>query len=159
DPATPDPRGLSSRERAIVELALTGASNKHIAYTLGLGSGTVASHLQQALAKLKIGSRIDLMRLGAAASSTAQRAAVGDAELGVLRVDKNGAPWEHPALTEAEADVARLVIEGLSNAEIAERRGSAERTVANQVASIYEKLGVGSRPEFVVSLLHARKPT
>jgi hypothetical protein len=41
DPANPDPRGLSPRERAIVELVLTGASNKHVAYTLGLADATV----------------------------------------------------------------------------------------------------------------------
>ncbi|APR88599.1 hypothetical protein A7982_13948 [Minicystis rosea] len=159
DPATPDPRGLSPRERAIVELALTGASNKHIGYTLGLGPGTVAGHLQQALAKLRVGDRMELMRLGAAVGSQAPRAAVGDAELGVLLVEKNGARREHAALTDAEADVARLACEGLSNAEIAERRGSAERTVANQLARIYEKLGVRSRVELVVLLLRAGTKT
>lgn len=51
----------------------------------------------------------------------------------------------HAALTPAELDVARLLHDGLSNAEIAAARGSALRTVANQVASILRKLGVASR--------------
>jgi DNA-binding CsgD family transcriptional regulator len=50
-------------------------------------------------------------------------------------------------LTSAERQVAALVLDGLSTAEIAELRRSAYRTVANQLASIYEKLGVGSRVE------------
>lgn len=50
-------------------------------------------------------------------------------------------------LTDAEADVARLAIEGLSNAEIAKRRGTSLRTVANQMASILGKLGMQSRRE------------
>lgn len=51
------------------------------------------------------------------------------------------------ALTPAEADVAALASAGLSNADIAARRGAAVRTVANQVATVLRKLGVGSRRE------------
>jgi DNA-binding NarL/FixJ family response regulator len=155
DPTTPDPRGLSPRERAIVELALTGTSNKNIAYTLGLSPGTVAGHLQQALAKLRIKSRVELMRLGAGAAAQAPRAGAGDTEIGMLVVDKGGEA--HAALTDAEDDVARLVADGLTNVEIAERRGSAERTVVNQIAAIYEKLGIGSRAELVLALLRGWK--
>jgi DNA-binding NarL/FixJ family response regulator len=50
-------------------------------------------------------------------------------------------------LTESEQDIARLLLEGCSNAEIAQIRGRSLRTVANQVASIFRKLGVGSRAE------------
>ena len=50
-------------------------------------------------------------------------------------------------LTAAEGQVARLVMEGLSNREIAQRRGSSLRTIVNQLAGIYRKLGVGSRRE------------
>jgi DNA-binding CsgD family transcriptional regulator len=53
-------------------------------------------------------------------------------------------------LTPAESEVAAHVLEGRSNAEIARLRGSSERTVANQVASLYRKLGVRSRLELVV---------
>ncbi len=48
-------------------------------------------------------------------------------------------------LSASEAQVAKLVIQGLSNAEIATRRGTSVRTVANQVASILRKLGMESR--------------
>jgi len=56
-------------------------------------------------------------------------------------------------LTPAEREVAELIAEGLSNAEIARRRSTASRTVANQIARIFEKLGVGSRSELVTLLL------
>ncbi len=59
-----------------------------------------------------------------------------------------------PGLTAAEADVARYVLAGLSNAEVARRRGSSPRTVANQVARIFRKLGIASRNE--LSALFAR---
>ena len=53
-------------------------------------------------------------------------------------------------LSEAERDVLRHLLAGASNEEIAAERGSAVRTVANQVASIFRELGVNSRAELAV---------
>lgn len=55
-------------------------------------------------------------------------------------------------LTKAEADVARLAVQGLSNKQIAVRRGTSARTVANQMASLFRKLGLASRPELLARL-------
>ncbi len=55
-------------------------------------------------------------------------------------------------LTDAERDVVMLVLLGLSNQEVAERRACSVRTVANQLASAYRKLEVGSRGELVARL-------
>jgi DNA-binding NarL/FixJ family response regulator len=51
----------------------------------------------------------------------------------------------------------QLVLEGKSNAEIAHARGKSVRTVANRVASIVRKLGIGSRSELFA--LAARDPS
>ena len=51
------------------------------------------------------------------------------------------------ALTPAERDVHRLVIEGSSNLEIARARQTSVRTVTNQLATICRKFGVFSRSE------------
>lgn len=51
------------------------------------------------------------------------------------------------ALTPAEAEVAGLACAGLTNAEIAARRGSSVRTVANQIAAVLRKTGAVSRRE------------
>ena len=59
-------------------------------------------------------------------------------------------------LSPAEREVARDAAAGLTNAEIAKRRGRKVRTIANQLASIYRKLGVGSRAELAVLLLRRR---
>lgn len=50
-------------------------------------------------------------------------------------------------LTGAERDVVRGVLAGWSNARIARERNSSPRTVANQLAAIYRKLGISSRRE------------
>jgi DNA-binding CsgD family transcriptional regulator len=55
-------------------------------------------------------------------------------------------------LSKGERAVVALAVFGLSNQEIARRRGSSPRTVANQLASAYRKLGVGSRAELLAQL-------
>lgn len=55
-------------------------------------------------------------------------------------------------LTEAERAVVEGICAGRSNAAIAAMRGTSVRTVANQVASLLRKLGVGSRHELVAKM-------
>lgn len=50
-------------------------------------------------------------------------------------------------LTDAEQEITLLLLLGVTNQEIADRRGTSVNTVQNQVASIYEKVGVHSRAE------------
>lgn len=63
------------------------------------------------------------------------------------------------ALTLAEAEVAALAIRGLSNAAIAEARGTSGRTVANQMAAVLRKLGIGSRRELAARYVRGELPT
>lgn len=56
-------------------------------------------------------------------------------------------------LTASERAVADLVLAGRSTRDIAAHRGTAERTVSNQIQSIYRKLGVRSREELALLLL------
>ena len=44
------------------------------------------------------------------------------------------------------------IARGGSNAQIARARGTSARTVANQVASVFVKLGVASRRELLAKL-------
>jgi DNA-binding NarL/FixJ family response regulator len=55
-----------------------------------------------------------------------------------------------PVLTPAQLAVARAIARGASNAEIARERGTSMRTVAKQVASIFVRLGVGSRRQVAI---------
>jgi DNA-binding NarL/FixJ family response regulator len=50
-------------------------------------------------------------------------------------------------LTPSEQEVAALALDGATNAEIARRRGTSERTVVNQIAAIFRKTHVSSRTE------------
>jgi non-specific serine/threonine protein kinase len=54
-------------------------------------------------------------------------------------------------LTPAEAQVARLVAEGLRTNDIAARTGRSTRTVNTHITRIYQKVGgVNSRPELAM---------
>ncbi|MBW8316477.1 MAG: response regulator transcription factor, partial [Hydrogenophaga sp.] len=54
------------------------------------------------------------------------------------------------ALTPAEREVLRLVAQGLDNLAIAQQLNKSEKTVRNQVSSIFDKLGVRTRAEAIV---------
>lgn len=59
------------------------------------------------------------------------------------------------ALRPSEQEVARGLISGRSNAEIAAQRGTSQRTIANQVAAIFRTYGVSSRAGLARSLERA----
>ena len=50
-------------------------------------------------------------------------------------------------LTEGEADIAVLMLKGLSHKEVARLRATGEATVRQQAASVYRKSGLSSRAE------------
>ncbi len=61
-------------------------------------------------------------------------------------------------LSPAERHVARGLLAGLSNVEIGRLRGCSARTIANQVASLFTKLGVHSRAELAARFATALSP-
>lgn len=81
----------------------------------------------------------------------ATRFAVAGREVVVMSYP-TGASALPDTLSAAEQEVARALLRGATNAEIAEARGVSARTVANQIASIFKKLGVSSRAELASKL-------
>lgn len=90
---------------------------------------------------------------------------VGGQRYVVLGFDRDPAEADAPSaaarhalatLTKAEIDVLRRLLEGRSSAEIAEARGTSERTVANQLANIYRKFGVRGRTELITQVIGSR---
>lgn len=98
--------------------------------------------------------------LGPDAGPEELRAAVGAAAQGLVAVPRQLAeqlagpravPGDAPAepLTAREAEVLTLLSEGLPNKQIALRLQISEHTVKFHIASIFAKLGAGSRTEAV----------
>src|SRR5262249_38729332 len=63
------------------------------------------------------------------------------------------APSDSRPLSKREAEIARLVADGLSNRQISERLRLSEHTVKNYLFRIFEKLGVATRVELALYLL------
>jgi DNA-binding CsgD family transcriptional regulator len=81
---------------------------------------------------------------------TAETFALGDVEFVVFELHHD--PTLPAAFSPAERQIARLLHQGASSAEIARQRRVSYRTVANQLASMYRKLGVNTREELLVAL-------
>jgi len=56
-------------------------------------------------------------------------------------------------MTRAEKEVALLVLKSFSNKEISSFRDTSEKTIAQQVSSVYEKSGLHNRAEFAAFFL------
>lgn len=93
-------------------------------------------------------------RIPAPKGLKAARFEVAGEEYALLVFPIEARPAPQQELTTAERAVAQLVLKGFANEEIAAMRRSSYRTVANQLQSIYRKVGVGSRVELARALAH-----
>lgn len=136
---------LTARERQVAAHAAIGHGVRLIAYELGLAPATVCEQLRAAMRKLGVSTRAELA--AAHHLSTSADATVARADgLAFFASQRRARPRE-ATLSPGERAVVALVERGLSNAEIAASRGTSTHTVANQVARVFRKLGVGSRAE------------
>nr|WP_284438333.1 helix-turn-helix transcriptional regulator [Thalassococcus arenae] len=55
-------------------------------------------------------------------------------------------------LTDREAEICAAMVTGRSPAQIADRSGRAEKTIRNQIQSVYDKIGVNSNRELAEAL-------
>lgn len=153
DPEVLDPRGLSKREQQVAELVGLGRSTKEIAYELGLSLSAVSMTAGKARRKLGLGSRTELASFFSPAGvreRLAEAAIEGERLLVGAHPLLDSSTLER--LSPAERLVAAALLGGSTSAEVAARRGTSRRTGANQIASIFEKLGVVSRVELAARL-------
>jgi DNA-binding NarL/FixJ family response regulator len=73
------------------------------------------------------------------------------------KIDEQLEAW---GLSSAEKEIALLLLKGLTVKEVAQVRGTSDRTISQQVSSIYEKSGLHTRSElsayFLEDLLSPR---
>jgi DNA-binding NarL/FixJ family response regulator len=140
-------RALSWRERSALDLALAGRSGKWIGVEMGLSESVVTRTLRAALRK--IGAE------DAAAVSGVRNARFepfdGLSACGHLAIARLTPPVTVRAasLSDAECAIVKGLLGGKRIAAIARERGTSPRTVAHQITSTYQKLGVSSRRELL----------
>lgn len=156
---------VSSREQEVLQAVLSGVPDRELSRQLGITRQCVCGHLGNGLTKLGAESRFTALQawrgLSEAEKGRGGRAQVAEVPYGTdsllsLRVPIPPRPEIEVRLSTAETHVAWLVCDGLSNRDIAVERGTAERTVANQVASIFNKLDVSRRFDVAQFLLGLR---
>lgn len=161
-PERPRDPPLSGRRLEILESILCGVPQNSISIDLDLAPSTVALNARMALESLGVSwrpSRVHpaLMlaamagRHGTAASSSLSfvSSPLGEVQVvGIARPDLRLVG----VLPTAELEVTSMLIEGACYAEIAERRGRAQRTVANQLAAVFSRMRVSGRSELLQRL-------
>ncbi len=148
DPSVRDPRGLSVREKQIAELVGMGRSTKEIAYELGLSNSAIGMAVKAVCSKLGLSSRTELAHLFAPRGLRArlEEVLIEGEDMLVGSVPLLDEEMIAP-LSATEREVLVALLAGSTTADIAQRRGVRPNTIANQTASIFQKLGVRSRAE------------
>lgn len=153
DPAFPDPRGLTLRERQVAEFIGLGQSTKQISYTLGVSQSAVSNCTARAQHKLGMSSLPELAAFFAPGGLRAKLAEVSvDGESLLLGAYPLINEDKIQNLTESERAVLAHVVAGSTNSDIAKKRNASEYTVANQIKSVFAKLNVRSRSELAARL-------
>jgi DNA-binding CsgD family transcriptional regulator len=140
---------LGRTEQGVLHAAVDGFADRDIAESLGITRSGVSRALATALRKLggvDLGLLALLHHQSAAGSLVALPVAVdGLRALGMCAAGVS----DVAGLTAAEREIVPLLLTGHTNRQLGQLRGTSERTIANQVRSVFDKLGVGSRRELV----------
>ncbi len=149
-----NPRKLSPQEKEIANWAAAGLMNKEIASAAGCSVSSVEATLARVIKKLGLGSRLELvLDYKSASKSLAHHIGGLSADEPLVALESQPRLNFGADLTEAQQEVATMIAQSYSNAEIARRRGTTTRTVANQVRAIFERCQVQSRAELLARAL------
>jgi DNA-binding NarL/FixJ family response regulator len=154
-----------SRRVAILQRILCGQSQKAVAAQFGISTSTVAVDCSDALRGMgreHLTSRAPVLLMMAAhaaggralPNARMRTVNLSHGELLVIVADRPDARTRQ-LLTDSERVVFSLLVEGSTHAEIALSCNKSCRTVANQLAAAYRKLGESRRAAVVARLLSA----
>jgi DNA-binding NarL/FixJ family response regulator len=150
--------GVFGRQRVIVESVLRGVCQNCLAIDLNIASSTVALHAKDGFKRLGVGARPSrvpstLMLIASVAGcpgASAPSMIVPSNPDGAFMVRVPRADLSMLGLlSPAEHCIVSLLFEGHSYADIARRRGTSSRTIANQVASAFRRFAVSGRSQLI----------
>jgi len=150
-----------ARDIQILERLLLGESAKSLAIELNLSQSTIASGLKRTLEGMGLKLLPSRLPLGLAVlvHHARGRAAVAmqrhvDSSSHRLVLSARFASLDD-ILSPAVLDVIFQFAQGSSHAEIAAHRRTSQRTVANQIAAAFQRLGVSGRTQLLKYLVFA----
>jgi DNA-binding NarL/FixJ family response regulator len=159
---------LEGRRLDILAAVLCGVGQKNIAMDMGLAPSTIALNARLGLESLGIGCKPSrahpLLMLAAKAgakqdhtlTATVSSLTDGERDLRVISIQRPDRKLFR-LLPPAELSVIRLLVEGLPYSEIAHRRETSTRTIANQITAVFRRLRVSGRNELLSRLFFAER--
>ncbi|HKO48194.1 MAG TPA: LuxR C-terminal-related transcriptional regulator [Polyangiaceae bacterium] len=157
-------RGIRTRNFRVLSQVLLTPSRKQLAAELGLSASSIAALSKQCLESLGLSctpcTAPPLLIIAAGAACAQAAGVTGERltlaphspHLELIRTPRPELKFA-AAFSRAEFDVAQRLLDGSSYAEIARSRQTSARTIANQVASVFQRVGVSNRNELAQRLL------
>jgi DNA-binding CsgD family transcriptional regulator len=152
-----DRRRLTNNEFDLATTVAVGFGLKQSAAELGLGWATARTTISRALRKLGLRSCAQVPAFWYGLSGAVSFSRAGDGtELLVFESRLDVTALAVP-LTSAERDVLQAALLGLNSQQIARNRSASVRTVAKQLATLFQKFSVSSKAELASKalLLHS----
>jgi DNA-binding NarL/FixJ family response regulator len=147
------PRRLTRTEFDLASAVAAGFAVKQVAAELDLEWATARTTISRALRKLGLRrcAQVPAFWHGLSGAASSSRVADGE-ELLVFesRLDAHGLAVR---LTLAEREVLQAVLAGHGNQQIARQRNTSVRTVANQLATLFQKFGASSKGDLASKAL------
>jgi DNA-binding NarL/FixJ family response regulator len=149
------------KERRVLSFLVGGASQKQIAYEIGVSAPAVSICVRNLLARLGLGQTLHLIMLVRAVHGISEPELVAMSRLSASRIGFEPAelalqvapdPEAITRLSLAELDVTLAALEGHDNSTIAAQRRTCLRTVVNQLAAVFRKLQISGRLELASRL-------
>lgn len=148
---------------AILQDVLCANAQKVVAYERDMAPSTVASNAKACLMFIGLNCNPSRVPPLVQQAALASRFAQFDQQVPLYRVEHDGVEYQvvsapraegclRAVLSDAEFKVVRALIEGHSHVEIAKERGTSRRTIANQLATAFRRIGVSSRGELLHQL-------
>jgi len=138
---------LTERQARVVGLVARGATNAEVGDALDLSEASAGALAARGLSRLGLARREQMVVV---------RAALGDApadapSLPAARVAAQAELLSR--LSPCQREVALLAVEGHPNVQIASLRGTSPGTIANQLVSVFRRLGLSGRATLAARLL------
>jgi DNA-binding CsgD family transcriptional regulator len=152
---------VTPREAAMLQRTLLGETQKEIAESEGVAPSTASNCVRSAMVKMGFRSRMEMAPFAALAMSQHHKEGEGGARIfsahqGEVIFARAEVDWARgPRLTDCEAEIAKLILLGKSNQDIAIVRRTTVGTAQNQVACLFRKFQVSGRFEFMRAMFDA----
>lgn len=155
-----------ARAARIFDAASGGELQKAVAIDLGVAPSSVAAMLRQVTRGMGLSCKFSRLPL----AIPLLRQVITRPELVSLHLEESAHDKSKPVLviemrrcddviasklSKSEYEVARQLLEGCTYRQMASSRATSVRTIANQVSSVFKKLGVSGRFEVLRSALEA----